>query len=64
MAAAVFRSKDCADSMQDTQDRNGDAARFGPRADLLSPGITSDKMRKTASTSDNGMSGELGVTIG
>jgi len=55
VAAAVLRSKDCADSMQDTQDRNGDAARFGPLAERLSPGMAWERMRMAASTSVSGM---------
>ena len=55
VAAAVLRSKDCAESIQDTQDRKGDAARFGPRAARLSPGMAFERMRMAVSTSVSSM---------
>ena len=41
--------------MQEIQDRKGEAARFGPRAERLSPGMTSERMRMAVSTSASGM---------
>ncbi len=58
VAAAVLRSSDCADNMQETQDRKGEAARFGPRAARLSPGMTSDRIRIALST----LATDMGVT--
>lgn len=55
VAAAVLRSKDCAESMQEIQDRKGEAARLGPRAERLSPGMAWERMRMAASTSVSGM---------
>lgn len=63
VAAAVFLSKDCADSMQEMQERKGDMARFGPRAAGLSPGMALDKMRIADSTSAMGMGVTEALTI-